>query len=69
MRWWPDRDFERCHIAPQQAARFQGDVWEEHIAAYLNGKDKVTVGEVARSGSDFRPHGSGLRIRTAYGRS
>jgi predicted P-loop ATPase len=54
MRWWPDRDFERCHIAPQQAARFQGDVWEEHIAAYLNGKDKVTVGEVAQFGLGFQ---------------
>jgi predicted P-loop ATPase len=47
VRWWPDKDFERKFIAPEQAARYQGDVWEENIAAYLNGQNRVTVGEVA----------------------
>jgi predicted P-loop ATPase len=31
--WWPDRVFEAEHIAPQQAARYKGDAWEEPIAA------------------------------------
>jgi predicted P-loop ATPase len=29
---WPDRAFEAEHIAPQQAARYKGDAWEEPIA-------------------------------------
>jgi predicted P-loop ATPase len=46
--WWPNKDFEREHIEPQQAARYEGDAWEEQVADYLNGKSRVTVGEVAR---------------------
>jgi predicted P-loop ATPase len=45
--WWPEKDFERKFIAPEQAARYQGDVWEENISAYLNRQSRVTVGEVA----------------------
>jgi predicted P-loop ATPase len=45
--WWPDRDFERDHIMPQQAARYEADVWEEKIGDYLEPKSRVTVGEVA----------------------
>jgi hypothetical protein len=33
--WWPPRDFEKQHIAPEQEARFEPDPWEEPIAAYL----------------------------------
>jgi predicted P-loop ATPase len=46
-RWWPDADFERQHIKPQQDARFEADIWEERIAEYLNLSSKVTVGGVA----------------------
>jgi predicted P-loop ATPase len=53
--WWPAKDFEQEHIVPQQAARYEGDAWEETIRAWLDGadtngkpRDKVTVGEVAR---------------------
>ena len=46
--WWPDKDFERKHIAPEQAARYEADTWEETIAVYLDKREKVTVGEVAR---------------------
>jgi predicted P-loop ATPase len=48
MQWWPDKDFERQHIAPQQAARYEADAWEENIGAYLKTQTKVTVGQVAR---------------------
>jgi predicted P-loop ATPase len=34
--WWPDADFERQHIAPEQAARYEVDVWEEKIAGWLD---------------------------------
>jgi predicted P-loop ATPase len=47
-QWWPDRDFERGHIMPQQASRYEADAWEESISAYLKTKDRVTVGEVAK---------------------
>jgi predicted P-loop ATPase len=46
--WWPDKDFERQHIAPQQAARYEADVWEESIAGYIKMQTKVTIGDVAR---------------------
>ena len=48
--WHPDADFERHYIIPEQTARYEGDVWEEHIVPYLLGKERVTVGQVAREG-------------------
>ena len=47
-RWWPDREFEREHMMPEQAARYEADAWEENIAAYVGGQSQVTVGQVAR---------------------
>ena len=46
--WWPDNGFEREHILPQQAERYEADVWEENIATCISTKDRVTVGQVAR---------------------
>jgi predicted P-loop ATPase len=52
VRWWPDKNFERDHIMPQQAARYEADVWEENIATYLATEKnaRVTIGQVARDG-------------------
>jgi predicted P-loop ATPase len=47
-RWWPDKDFEREHIMPEQAARYEADAWEENIATFLGERSEVTVGQVAR---------------------
>ena len=47
-RWWPDKDFEREHIMPQQAERYEADAWEDHMSDYLETMEKVTVGQVAR---------------------
>jgi predicted P-loop ATPase len=52
-RWWPDKDFEREHIAPEQAQRYESDAWEETIAAYVGNKARVTVGDVAKYALDF----------------
>jgi predicted P-loop ATPase len=46
--WWPEKDFERSQIMPQQAQRYEPDAWEENIAGYIQTKSKVTIGEVAR---------------------
>jgi predicted P-loop ATPase len=46
--WWPDRDFERAHIAPQQEARYETDAWQDMIQTYLAHQTKVTVGQVAK---------------------
>ena len=46
--WWPDKDFEHQHIMPQQAARYEADAWEDTIHEFLDNKEKVTVGQVAR---------------------
>jgi predicted P-loop ATPase len=48
-QWWPDRDFERDVIAPEQEQRFEGDAWEEPIAKYVEGKDRVTIKDVANN--------------------
>jgi hypothetical protein len=47
-RWWPDGEFEREHIHPEQEARFEADAWEESIGEYLATHSQVTVGQVAR---------------------
>jgi predicted P-loop ATPase len=41
--WWPDKDFERENIVPEQAARYEADVWEENIANHGG-----AVGDLAR---------------------
>lgn len=46
--WWPDRTFERDHIAPQQEARFEADAWEQPVVEWLRDKTKTTITEVAR---------------------
>jgi len=48
--WWPDKEFERVHIMPEQAARYEADAWEEIITEYIKirGAEKFTIGQVAR---------------------
>jgi predicted P-loop ATPase len=48
--WWPDKDFERTHIFPQQAERYEADVWEERIEPYLKTVTRTTIGQVAQAG-------------------
>jgi predicted P-loop ATPase len=53
-QWWPDKDFEREQIAPQQAARYEADAWEDDIGAFLQGVTTTTVMQVARSALGFK---------------
>jgi predicted P-loop ATPase len=48
--WWPDKDFEVQQIMPQQAARYEGDPWEQTVAEFLVGKPRVTISQVAKDG-------------------
>jgi predicted P-loop ATPase len=45
--WWPEKQFEREHIVPEQEARYEADAWEELIAKFLKDKLKTTVLRVA----------------------
>jgi predicted P-loop ATPase len=47
-QWWPEEDFEEQHIRTEQGSRFEADAWEAPIAAFLLGKARVQVTEVAR---------------------
>src|SRR3984893_11965308 len=53
--WWPDKDFEQQHIAPEQAARYEADVWEDTIAEYLRTNTKVMVGQIAKEALNMEP--------------
>jgi predicted P-loop ATPase len=48
--WWPDRDFERDHIVPEQEGRVVSDPWLEPIEKWLNssGQTSPTSFEIAR---------------------
>ena len=36
-QWWPDGEFEREHITPEQEQRYEADAWEDGIARFLAG--------------------------------
>lgn len=59
MPWWPDKDFERVHIMPQQSARYEGDVWEDQIAEYIAKHDSATIGDIARDAIGLTPDRTG----------
>jgi predicted P-loop ATPase len=53
--WWPDKEFERATIMPEQASRYEADdAWEALIDTWLREPDqtkvgKVTIGGIARN--------------------
>jgi predicted P-loop ATPase len=59
--WWPHPEFERQHIAPQQAARYEGDVWEDSIRTHIAPLIKTTMAEIAVDALGFKT----ARIGTA----
>jgi predicted P-loop ATPase len=52
-QWWPDADFEREHIQPQQDARYEADPWEDAINEYLEGKSQTSVLNIAKHALGF----------------
>ncbi len=52
-QWWPDPNFERLHIQPEQEARLERDAWEDPVKIYLQNETRVTIGEVARHALGF----------------
>jgi predicted P-loop ATPase len=53
VAWWPDKDFERKHVMPEQADRYDADAWEQPIANHLMTVKTTTVLGVAKSALDF----------------
>jgi predicted P-loop ATPase len=51
--WWPDKDFEHDYAMPEQAARYEGDAWEEPIGMFLATVTRTTILQVAKSALDF----------------
>jgi predicted P-loop ATPase len=47
-KWWPDAGFEREHIKPEQAKRFEADPWEQTIREFVAGRERVNITSVAR---------------------
>ena len=47
-QWWPDQDFERAHIRPQQDDRFEADACQQVVANYVATLSRVRVTDVAR---------------------
>lgn len=35
VQWWPTAEFEKNHAMPEQAERYETDVWQEHIETWL----------------------------------
>jgi Virulence-associated protein E len=51
--WWPDKEFEEKHAKPEQADRYEGDVWEELIKVFLDTVARTTILQVAKSAVGF----------------
>jgi predicted P-loop ATPase len=52
--WWPDKNFERKYIQPEQEVRYEADAWEEPIREFLLTTSKTTVTQVAKTALEFR---------------
>jgi predicted P-loop ATPase len=46
--WWPERDFEREHIKPEQELRYEVDAWTTPISEYVDTRASTTIAELAR---------------------
>jgi hypothetical protein len=51
--WWPDKDFEREFVAPQQQSRYETDTWEQVISDWLADATQTTILAVAVNALGF----------------
>ncbi len=67
VAWWPDAEFEREHIVPEQEDRYEADAWEPIVKAYIAERSRVMVSEVAREALfiDLGRIGTGEQRRVA----
>jgi predicted P-loop ATPase len=54
LPWWPNADFEREHIAPQQAARYEDDAWGGVIKDHIAGVSRTTLAAIAVNALGFK---------------
>jgi Virulence-associated protein E/Bifunctional DNA primase/polymerase, N-terminal len=47
--WWPDREFEQNHAKPEQAGRYEVDLWEQPISVWLANQRHEAKQEGARA--------------------
>jgi predicted P-loop ATPase len=54
--WWPEKDFEAKHIAPEQSDRYELDAWSIAIRRHLLNASETTIPDVAANalGLDIR---------------
>jgi predicted P-loop ATPase len=54
--WWPEKDFEKKYMQPEQAIRYEEDAWEEAIEKYLRRtyKCEVTIGQLAKDALEIQ---------------
>lgn len=50
MPWWPDKAFEREHMAPAQEARYEADEWVSIIAEHLDlsTRTEYSIAQIAK---------------------
>jgi predicted P-loop ATPase len=48
-KWWPDEEFERALIKPQQETRFDTDPWEEAISGYVATLSEVRLASISQN--------------------
>jgi Virulence-associated protein E/Bifunctional DNA primase/polymerase, N-terminal len=82
VTWWPDREFEQKYAKPEQAQRYEVDLWEEPIAIWLagqrhdakkeGGRARVTLKQIATDCLRFElkhaNYADGRRIRAVLRR-
>ena len=52
-QWWPDGEFERQHIQPEQEERYEEDVWEVPIRDFLERHHRTRVNDIAQDALGF----------------
>lgn len=54
VQWWPSREFERDHIAPQQEERYEFDEWYDTIRNHVALLKTTTITDVAKGCLEFK---------------